>query len=122
MIFDQRFAPEFDIELTGPYILLAQNAMHHTPKVEMRKQVAEDIRTIFNANDAHQAHEELACFVDRYQETAPKLAAWAEANIAESLAIFSIPSEHRKRMRTANMFERVNERGVKPLRCTTYSK
>jgi transposase-like protein len=77
---------------------LAQNAMHHTPKVEMRKQVANDIRNIFNATDAHHAQEELA----------PKLAAWAEANIAESLAIFGIPSEHRKRLRTTNMLERQN--------------
>jgi len=87
---------------------LAQNAMHHTPKVEMRKQVANDIRNIFNATDAHHAQEELARFVDRYQELAPKLAAWAEANIAESLAIFGIPSEHRKRLRTTNMLERQN--------------
>jgi putative transposase len=87
---------------------LAQNAMHHTPKVEMRKQVANDIRNIFNAADAQHAQEELARFVDRYQETAPKLAAWADANIAESLAIFGIPSEHRKRMRTTNMLERQN--------------
>lgn len=87
---------------------LAQNAMHHTPKVEMRKQVANDIRNIFNATDAHHAQEELARFVDRYQEMAPKLAAWAEANIAESLAIFGIPSEHRKRLRTTNMLERQN--------------
>ena len=56
----------------------------------------------------HHAQEELARFVDRYQETAPKLAAWAEANIAEGMAIFCIPSEHRKRMRTTNMLERQN--------------
>ena len=87
---------------------LAQNAMHHTPKVEMRKQVADDIRNIFNATDANHAQEELVRFVDRYQETAPKLTAWAEANIAEGLAIFCIPSEHRKRMRTTNMLERQN--------------
>ena len=87
---------------------LAQNAMHHTPKLEMRKQVAYDIRNIFNASDAHHAEEELGRFVDRYQETAPKLAAWVEANLAEGLAVFGIPSEHRKRMRTTNMLERQN--------------
>ncbi|MCL4165137.1 UNVERIFIED_CONTAM: hypothetical protein GTU68_014880 [Idotea baltica] len=87
---------------------LAQNAMHHTPKVEQRKQVAEDIRVIFAAKDAQVAADELARFVDRYQESAPKLAAWAEANIAEGLAIFEIPTDHRKRMRTTNMLERQN--------------
>ncbi len=87
-----------------------KNAMHHTPKVEMRKQVAEDIRSIFNASDVQHAQEELGRFVDRYQETAPKLAAWAEENIAEGLSIFDIPSEHRKRMRTTNMLERQNRK------------
>jgi transposase-like protein len=87
---------------------LAQNAMHYIPKVEMRKRVAVDIRNIFAAKDIHDATEELQRFIENYKETAPKLAAWAEENIAEGLAIFGIPSEHRKRLRTTNMLERQN--------------
>ena len=87
---------------------LAQNAMHHTPQVELRKHVADDIRNIFAAKDIHDATEELTRFVERYQDTAPKLSAWAEANIPEGLAIFGVPNEHRKRMRTTNMLERQN--------------
>ena len=87
---------------------LAQNAMQHTPKVPMRKQVADDIRDIFAARNAHDANEELGRFVERYKDTAPKLADWAEANIPEGLAIFGIPAEHRKRLRTTNMLERQN--------------
>ena len=84
---------------------LAQNAMHHTPNVEMREQVADDI---CNATDMHHAQEELARFVNRYHETPSQLAALAEANITVILAIFGIPSEHQKRMRTTNMLERQN--------------
>jgi transposase-like protein len=87
---------------------LAQNAMHYIPKVEMRKRVAVDIRNIFAAKDIHDATEELQRFIEDYKETAPKLAAWAEENIAEGLAIFGIPGEHRKRLRTTNMLERQN--------------
>jgi len=87
---------------------LAQNAMHHTPKVEMRKRVANGIRDIFAAKDIHDATEELARFVEDYKVAAPKLATWAEENLTEGLAIFGIPSEHRKRMRTTNMLERQN--------------
>lgn len=87
---------------------LAQNAIQHTPKVEQRKQVADDIRNIFAARNAHDANEELGRFVERYKDTAPKLADWAEANIPEGLAIFTLPAEHRKRMRTTNMLERQN--------------
>lgn len=87
---------------------LAQNAMHHTPKVGMRKRVAVDIRNIFAAKDIHDATEELKRFVEDYKVTAPKLATWAEENLTEGLAIFGIPNEHRKRMRTTNMLERQN--------------
>jgi putative transposase len=87
---------------------LAQNAMQHTPKVELRKQVADDIRNIFAARNAHDATEELCRFIERYKDTAPKLADWAEANIPEGLAVFTLPAEHRKRMRTTNMLERQN--------------
>jgi putative transposase len=82
--------------------------MHHTPKVEMRKRVANDIRNIFAAKDIHDATEELARFVENHKETAPNLARWAEENLIEGLAIFGIPTEHRKRMRTTNMLERQN--------------
>lgn len=87
---------------------LAQNAMQYTPNLEMRKQVADDLRNIFAAKDHHDATEELASFVARHQNTAPKLADWAEANIPEGLAIFGVPAEHRKRLRTTNMLERQN--------------
>jgi len=88
---------------------LAQNAMQHTPKVSMRKQVANDVRNIFNAKDATDAQIELDRVYDTYKDTAPKLANWAEDNIPESLAVFQLPREHQKRMRTTNMLERQNK-------------
>lgn len=88
---------------------LMQNAMQYIPKVEMRKQVAQDLRNIFNAKDLDKANEELKRFVELYKETAPKIATWAEDNIPEGLAVFQLPEEHRKRMRTTNMLERQNK-------------
>ena len=87
---------------------LMQNAMQYIPKVEMRKQVAQDLRSVFNAKDLEDAMEKLQRFVDLYQETAPKIADWAETNIPEGLSVFQLPEEHRKRMRTTNMLERQN--------------
>jgi transposase-like protein len=87
---------------------LMQNAMQYIPKIEMRKQVAQDLRGVFNAKDLTDATEELKRFVDLYKDTAPKIAAWAETNIPEGLSVFQLPEEHRKRMRTTNMLERQN--------------
>lgn len=88
---------------------LMQNAMHYVPKVGMRKEVSDDLRAVFNSKDANAAHEELKRFVKNYSESAPKAAAWAEENVAEGLTVFSLPSEHQKRMRTTNMLERQNK-------------
>ena len=87
---------------------LMQNAMQYIPKVEMRKQVAQDLRSVFNAKDLEDAMEKLQRFVELYKETAPKIATWAEINIPEGLSVFQLPEEHRKRMRTTNMLERQN--------------
>lgn len=88
---------------------LMQNAMQYIPKLEMRKQVAQDLRNVFNAKDIDKANEELKRFVELYKDTAPKVATWAEENIPEGLAVFQLPEEHRKRMRTTNMLERQNK-------------
>ena len=88
---------------------LMQNAMQYVSKVQLRKQVADEIRNIFNARDLDDAMKELKRFVTSHEKTAPKLANWAEENIPEGLTVFAIPAGHRKRMRTTNMLERQNK-------------
>ena len=83
--------------------------MQYIPKLEMRKQVAQDLRNVFNAGDLNDANDKLNRFVELYKDTAPKIAAWAETNIPEGLSVFQLPEEHRKRMRTTNMLERQNK-------------
>ena len=39
----------------------------------------------------------------------PQLADWLEANVPEGLAVFAVPRSHRRRLRTSNMLERLNE-------------
>jgi putative transposase len=88
---------------------LQQNAAAYVPKVSMRKQVAADIRDIFNSPDRVQAQSRLDACVSKYAESAPKLSQWLEQNIPDGLTVFVLPAEHRRRMRTTNMLERLNE-------------
>ena len=74
----------------------------------MQPEVAEDIRTIFNAPDRARAQEYLKNAIEKYQKTASKLANWLEQNIPEGLTIFSFPTAHRRRIRTTNGLERLN--------------
>jgi len=88
---------------------LQQNAMVSIPKVSMRKDVAEDIRQIFNAKDANKAQQMLDETVRKYEITAPKLASWLEHNIPEGFAVMKYPSNLRRLLRTTNMLERLNK-------------
>lgn len=88
---------------------LMQNAMHYVPKVSMRTDVAQDLRNVFNAPDRHQADQLLDQLVKKYSESAPDLSTWMESNIPEGLTVFELPASHRRRLRTTNMLERLNQ-------------
>lgn len=88
---------------------LLQNAMAYVPKQNMKSQVAQAMRRVFNADDRDEADRHLAEVVEQYRDTAPRLAAWLEDNAPEGLTVFAFPSAHRKRLRTTNAQERLNK-------------
>jgi len=88
---------------------LQQNAMQYVPRVSMRKEVAEDIRVIFNMPDREAAEAYLKKTVEKYALIAPKLADWMEVNIPEGFTVFSFPRDHQRRLRTSNYLERLNQ-------------
>lgn len=75
----------------------------------MRAGVAADIRSIFNAPDLEEAEHLLGKLLKKYSKSAPKLVKWAEENLREGFAVFGFPATHRRRLRTTNLVERLNE-------------
>lgn len=88
---------------------LQQNAQRYVPRQSLKKKVAADIRAIFNAPDESEAKRLLDHFIQRYHAAAPKLASWAETALPEGFTVFDLPDQHRKRLRTTNVLERVNK-------------
>ena len=88
---------------------LQQNAQAYVPRLDMRSQVAADIRSIFDSPEKAEADERLKIIVKKYATIAPSLAAWMEINIPEGLTVFLLPIEHRRKMRTSNSLERQNQ-------------
>ena len=86
-----------------------RNAMAHVPKVAMRSEVARDLRRVFDADEPAEAERRLKDVGNRYQKTAPQLAAWLEHAIPEALTVLTIPAAHRRRLRTTNSLERLNK-------------
>jgi len=87
---------------------LQRNAIPYVPRVSMRKEVASDIRSIFNAPNLEEAKRLLALNVEKYEKKASYLSSWMETNIPEGLTVFSLPESHRKKVRSTNMVERLN--------------
>src|SRR5688572_23384526 len=88
---------------------LQQNALHYVPKIALRKTVAAQLREIFNAPTLELAEALLKKMASTYRKSAPELAAWLEKNVPEGFTIFALPKEHRVRLRTSNLAERVNQ-------------
>jgi len=88
---------------------LQQNAGAYVPKIAMRMEVAEDIRTIFNAPNRETAESYLQKAVNKYADIAPRLADWMEVNLPEGFTVFAFPKAHQKRLRTSNYLERLSQ-------------
>ena len=88
---------------------LQQNAGHYVPRVEMRSDLAADLRAVFDAPDRAEANHRLEMAVRKYEKSAPKLANWLSDNVPDGLAVFALPAAHRRRLRTSNLLERLNK-------------
>lgn len=86
-----------------------QNAQRYVPRQSMKREVAQAIRSIFNALNRQEADRLLDLLIDTYKDTAPKLAEWAEKAIPEALTVFAFPQSHWRRIRTSNMVERLSK-------------
>jgi len=88
---------------------LQQNAQAYVTRKDRQKEVAADIRAIFNAPNRTEAERLLKMTVNKYEAGAAKLATWMEENIPQGLTVFDFPAEHRRRLRTTNGVERLNK-------------
>ena len=98
---------------------LQRNAQRYVPRQQLRKEVATDIRAMFNAPERADAEMLVQRLLDKYAQTAPALVTWAEENLTEGLTIFAFPEAHRRRLRTTNMVERLNKEVKRRTRVAT---
>ena len=87
---------------------LQQNAQAYVPHKDMQTEVADEIRTIFNAPDRATADAYLAKTVIKYEKTASRLSEWLATNIPEGFTVFSFPGAFRRLLRTTNGVERLH--------------
>ena len=88
---------------------LQQNAQAYVPRQDMKTEVAQDIRAIFNASSLEQAKQMLDKAVAKYEKSASRLSHWLQNNILEGLTVFALPQSQWRSLRTTNGLERINQ-------------
>lgn len=77
--------------------------------VRHRKAVAEKAKLVFQAPDMEEARRRRDEFIDTFEKKAPKAVACLEEAFDDAMAVMTLPEKYRKRLRTTNMQERLNE-------------
>ena len=74
--------------------------------------MAAHAKRIFQAPDLEEARRQLAAFVARFEfeKVAPKAALCLEEGFEDAVSVMVLPEKYRKRLRTTNMQERLNEK------------
>ncbi len=87
---------------------LSTNIADATPKT-LQDEIHARLRPIFDAPDEATARTLLASFVADYQSKAPAAVATLERGFDDATAVLALPAPYRKRLRTTNGVERLNE-------------
>lgn len=77
--------------------------------VRHRKDVAEKAKLVFQAPDMTEARRRRDEFIEAFEKKAPKAVACLEDAFDDAMAVMALPEKYRKRLRTTNMQERLNE-------------
>jgi transposase-like protein len=85
-----------------------RNFMTNLGKKESKKYIHK-LRDIFAAPDIEQARERKERLVEELEIKRPRLSDWLDGEIESCFTVYSLPEEHRKRMRSTNMIERFNQ-------------
>jgi len=87
---------------------LMRNLLGHSP-TKIRGGVAAGAKLVLQAADMQEARRRLTEFIEQFDKSAPKAVACMEAGFEDAMAIMALPEKYRKRLRTTNMQERLNE-------------
>jgi len=90
------------------YVHFLRNAIDHLPRKRDDDCVAE-LRWLYDRRQLKEAKADIKAWIEKWQARYPKLVAWVEDNIEETLTYYRLPSAHHRNLKSTNMLERFNE-------------
>jgi putative transposase len=90
------------------YVHFLRNALDYLPR-KADDDCLQELRWLYDRRDAQEARQDLAAWLTKWGQRYPKLCAWVEENIEETLSFYRLPRQHHKNMKSTNMLERLME-------------
>lgn len=87
---------------------LMRNLIAHTP-VRERTAVIEAAKAIFASSDLAEARRRRDEFVEHFEKRAPKAVRCLDEAFDDAMAVMALPVKYRRRLKSTNMQERLNE-------------
>ena len=87
---------------------MMRNLLGHSP-VKVRSAVAAAAKLIFQAPDVSEATRRMKEFLITFAKSAPKAVSCMEDGFEDAMTVMALPEKYRKRLRSTNMQERLNE-------------
>lgn len=90
------------------YVHFLRNALDHLPR-KADDDCLQELRWLYDRRSVEEARRDLAAWIAKWAGRYPKLVAWAEDTIEETLTFYRLPRQHHKHLKSTNMLERLNE-------------
>jgi putative transposase len=86
------------------YVHFLRNALDYVPR-KVDDDCLQELRWFYDRRDLGEVRRDIAQWQAKY----PKLCAWVEDNVEETLSYYRLPRAHHKHMKSTNMLERLNQ-------------
>src|ERR1700726_4665423 len=90
------------------YVHFLRNALDYVPR-KVDDDCLQELRWLYTRRDLAEARSDLTAWLARWAGKYPRLTAWVEENLEETLSFYRLPRQHHKHLKSTNMLERLNE-------------
>jgi putative transposase len=90
------------------YVHFLRNALDHLPR-KADDDCLQELRWLYDRRSVEEARHDLAAWIAKWGVRYPRLVAWVEETIEETLTFYRLPRQHHKHLKSTNMLERLNE-------------
>ena len=90
------------------YVHFLRNALDYVPR-KVDDDCLQELRWFYDRRELAEVRRDIATWLAKWQGKYPKLTAWVEDNIEETLSYYRLPLPHHKHLKSTNMLERLNQ-------------